>query len=160
MYHPSIKICMCYEFTNQITYSQQLTHNYESTVSFSLYTERLTTCVSTNTTQSDFLTSILVLLYTVLSLNLLKVYLQDQMYSYTTCIHYRISTLYNSGPSHNHTTILYGKTLLQITRIKMWVQSVKSTYSARRPLTLWGMVVVDPRYPSLSGDGSKNFYHV
>ena len=29
--------------------------------------------------------------------------------------------------------------------------TVSQIYSARKPLTLWGMVVVDPRYPSLSG---------
>ena len=91
------------------------------------------------------------------------------MYSYTTCIQYRISILYSNGPSHNHNTIHYGKPYC---KYRGHVGTDSHVYSVWKPLTLLDMASCHRRkVPSLYGatstmeragpcfrdDGSENF---
>ena len=127
---------MCYKFTNQIMYSQHLTHNSEPTVSLSLYTERLTTCICTNTTWSNFLTSILVLII-ILYFN--GIYLKFTYRIQCTYTPHAYNTEYaycihSSGASHNHTLYIMQKPYLQINNEDMWVQSVINTIGYGCPI--------------------------
>ena len=57
------------------------------------------------------------------------------------------TVLYSSGPSHNHNTIHYAKTLLQITRTCGYSQSHLQYLEAVNTIRYGYIAVLDPRYP-------------